>query len=74
MEQFDKMKIAKEIEKSPTEIIRIALNEYKGKEYIDIRQHFKADSGDYLPTKKGVTFNPELIDEVIEGLKALKDK
>jgi len=68
------MTIAKEIEKSPTEIIRIALNEYKGREYIDIRQHFKADSVDYLPTKKGVTFSPELLDEVIQGLKDLKGK
>ncbi len=68
------MKISKEIEKGPTEIIRIALNEYKGKEYIDIRQHFKSSSEDYLPTKKGVTFNPEIIDEVIGGLKALKSK
>ena len=69
-----KLKDYSEEEKSPTEIIRIALNEYKGKEYIDIRQHFKADSGDYLPNKKGVTFNPEVIDEVIEGLKSLKGK
>jgi hypothetical protein len=65
---------AKEIQKSETEKIMIALREYKGKKYVDIRQHFKADSGDYLPTKKGITFSPEALDEAIEGLKALKVK
>jgi len=66
--------IVKEINKSSTEKIMIALREFKGREYIDIRQHFKNKSEDWIPTKKGVTFNPEVIDEVIEGLKALKDK
>ena len=68
------MKIGNDIEKSETDIIRIALNEFKGREYVDIRQHFKNEDGEYTPTKKGVTFNPELIDEVIEGLTALKEK
>lgn len=67
------MKIGKDIEKNQTDIIRISLNEFKGIEYVDIRLYFKNDSGDYLPTKKGVTFNPEVIDEVIEGLKELKN-
>jgi len=61
-----------DIEKRDNEIIRISIKEYKGYEYVDIRQHYKNDDGEFLPTKKGVTFNPELIDEVIEALESLK--
>ena len=66
------MKIAKEIEKGEG-IIRVALQEYRGHEYIDIRQYYKDNSGDFKPTKKGITFNPEILDEIIEGLEALKE-
>jgi hypothetical protein len=61
-----------DIEKRDTEIIRISLKEYKGHDYVDIRQYYKSDDGEFLPTKKGVTFNPELIDEVIDALRSLK--
>jgi hypothetical protein len=61
-----------DIEKRDTEIIRISLKEYKGHDYVDIRQYYKSDDGEFLPTKKGVTFNPELIDEIIDALRSLK--
>lgn len=61
-----------DIEKRENEIIRISLREYKGHDYVDVRQYFRGEGEEFLPTKKGVTFNPELIDEVIEALQSLK--
>jgi len=62
-----------ELQKGKDKII-IALKEFKGKEYVDIRTHFENDDGDWIPTKKGVTFSPESLDEMIEILKAAKKK
>jgi len=44
------------IEKSQSEQIRLAIKEYKGKQYVDIRTYFiTEETGKWLPTKKGIT-------------------
>ncbi|MCQ2957888.1 MAG: transcriptional coactivator p15/PC4 family protein [Candidatus Gastranaerophilales bacterium] len=52
------------VPRSATEEIQIAINEYKGKKYLDLRVYYTTDDGaSWNPTKKGVTFSPEkLID------------
>lgn len=62
-----------EIAKGKDKII-IAVKEFKGKEYIDIRTHFENDEGDWIPTKKGITLTPDSLDEMIDLLKAAKQK
>ena len=65
-------KVVKEIKKREKVIIRICRGVLGGYDYIEIRQFVANKSGEYLPTKKGLTFNPKLIDEFIEGLVELK--
>ena len=48
-----------EIKKNKTEIIRIKLSEFKGKEFVDCRIFYEKD-GEYHPTKKGISFNQAL--------------
>jgi hypothetical protein len=62
-----------EIPKGKDKII-VALKEFKGKEYIDIRTHFENDEGDWIPTKKGITLTPDSLDEMIDLLKTAKKK
>ena len=50
----------KEIKKNSKEIIRISQSEYKGHSFIDLRIFFENEHGEYLPTKKGISFNPDL--------------
>ncbi|WKZ17750.1 MAG: transcriptional coactivator p15/PC4 family protein [Candidatus Jettenia sp. CY-1] len=64
----DNGKVLGEIVKSETEKIVIAEKEYKGRKYIDMRIYFQGDSGDYMPTKKGVTFSPKFIAAVVKIL------
>lgn len=53
-------------------IIRVSKTTYKEKEYIDVRKYYQdKDTGEWKPTRKGITFNPELKDKVIEGLQQL---
>jgi len=53
-------KILTTIARSATEEIQIAINEYKGKQYLDLRVYYTTDDGlNWNPTKKGVTFSPD---------------
>ena len=62
-----------EIPKGKDKII-VALKEFKGKEYIDIRTYFENDEGDWIQTKKGITLTPDSLDEMIDILKTAKKK
>jgi len=58
-----------DIQKKKNEIIRIERKSYNDFKYIDMRIFFLGDQDKWLPTKKGVTFSPNLINEVIDTLK-----
>ncbi|MCB0279682.1 MAG: transcriptional coactivator p15/PC4 family protein [Calditrichaeota bacterium] len=62
-----------EIEKNSTEVIRFSRTEFRGKPLIDIRVFYQDDDGEYKPTKKGITFSPEIFDEFLEGIEKLKE-
>lgn len=57
-----------EIERNPTERLRISTENFKGRDYIDLRIYYEADGGEWKPTKKGVTIAPDKVEEVIELL------
>ncbi len=58
------------IPKGATERIEIAVSEFKGKKYLDLRTFYTTDEGEsWLPTKKGITVSPdnlELLKDAIE--------
>ena len=55
------------IQKSASEQVRIGINEYRGREYIDIRGFFDSGEG-YRPTKRGVTVPTRLYPELLRGV------
>jgi hypothetical protein len=58
-----------DIERSETEVLRVSAEEYKGRKYIDIRIYFANDEGEWKPTKKGVTIQPDKVDTFLELIK-----
>lgn len=62
-----------EISKGKDKII-VAVREFKGKEYVDIRTHFESNDGDWIPTKKGITLSLDSLDDMIELLQSAKQK
>lgn len=62
-----------EIERNETEVVRIGVEEYKGRKYVDIRTYFENDAGEWKPTKKGVTVAPEKMDEFMELVRKAKE-
>lgn len=68
-------KIIATIPRSATEQLQIAINEYKGKSYLDMRIFYTTDDGaTWLPTKKGVTCSPENIEILKDAIdEAMKE-
>jgi hypothetical protein len=63
------------IRKNAREEIRISRSEFKGYDIVHIRVWFKDhDTGEMRPSRHGLAFRAELVDEVIEGLQAAKDE
>lgn len=67
-------KLIATIPRSSTEQMQIAVKEFKGKSYLDMRIFYTTDEGaSWLPTKKGVTCSPEnleiLKDAIEEAMK-----
>ncbi len=72
------MKQLGEVRKNAKELIRVEEREYKGHRFVDVRVYYEDEaSGEYKPSKKGITLNSEVIEPVIEllkeGVKALKE-
>jgi len=66
----DNSNLLASIPKSPTEQLQIALNEFKGKKYLDLRVYYTTDDGkSWLPTKKGVTIAPDQLQLLADAVK-----
>ncbi len=61
-----------ELERSETEKLIIEDSEYKGHELVTLRIYFLSKEEEWLPTKKGVTFRRDQLDEVIDKLTQIK--
>ena len=62
-----------ELERNPTEQLVIEASEYKGHELVSLRIYFLAEEDKWLPTKKGVTFRRDQLEEVIGYLQQIKE-
>lgn len=63
-----------EIKKNKTNYVQIELREYEGHPYVDVREFYDDEDGRRLPTKKGITFSPKVLDEVVDGLVQLQNE
>ncbi len=62
-------KLISTIERSSTEQLQIAVKEFKGKKYLDLRIFYTTDDGaSWLPTKKGVTVSPNHLSVLKEAI------
>tara|TARA_E500000318_G_C3536390_1_gene202738 strand:- start:107 stop:340 length:234 start_codon:yes stop_codon:yes gene_type:complete len=63
-----------QIKKNSSEVYRIYEKEYEGYKFIDVRIYYMdKETGEYKPTRKGISLMPNNVSEVIEGiLKAME--
>jgi hypothetical protein len=69
----DASKTVHVFQKNALEEVRASISHYKGKQYMDLRVYYKADDGEYKPSKKGITLVPDLLKELEEAVKKLRD-
>jgi hypothetical protein len=60
-----------EIQKNSTERIRVSRRSYEGHEFIDIRIFFEDDTGEWKPTKKGITIAPDKVKKLVDILQSM---
>jgi hypothetical protein len=61
-----------ELSRSTTEKLIIEESEFKGHDLVSLRIYFLSDDESWLPTKKGVTFKREQLDDVLNALNQIK--
>ena len=61
-----------ELERSETEKLIIESSEFKGRDLVSLRIYFLSKEQEWLPTKKGVTFRRDQLDEVLDALNNIK--
>ena len=71
---YDKETLVSEIEKNETKKIRVTVGEKKNNAYINIREWYLDGEGEWRPGKQGMTFNYELLNEVIDILSYIKEE
>ena len=71
---MNKENIITQIKKNSNEVYRIYEKEYEGYRFIDVRIYYMdKETGEYKPTRKGISLMPNNVPEVIEGiLKAME--
>ena len=63
-----------ELERSETERLIVESSEFKGRELVSLRIYFLSKEEEWLPTKKGVTFRRDQLDEILGFLQQIKDE
>ena len=71
---MSKENLITQIKKNSSEVYRIYEKEYEGYKFIDVRIYYMdRKTGDWKPTKKGISLMPNNVPDVIEGiLKAME--
>ncbi len=65
----DEGKMLATVPRSATEQMQIAIKEFKGRSYLDMRIFYTTDDGQtWLPTKKGVTCSPENLETLRDAI------
>jgi len=52
--------------------IHVRLSEFKGRHYLDIRNFYETDDGEWKPTRKGISIPVEFFVEVLDALNEAK--
>ncbi len=65
-------KLIKVIDKGPGGQIHVRLSRFRDRDYLDIRNFYQTDDGNWRPTRKGIAIPVELYDELMAALTAAK--
>ena len=67
--QSGEERLVKAIDKGMGNRIHIRLSRFHDRDYLDIRNFYEADDGEWKPTRKGIAVPVELYGELMDALK-----
>ena len=65
--------IVHEFRKSPDEIVRATIGEFRGRKTVGVRIYYEDVSGEWKPTKKGITLTADLFSELKKAIGLLEE-
>jgi len=66
--------LVRAIEKGLENRIHIRISRFKERDYLDIRNFYQDEAGEWKPTRKGIAVPVEFYDELMDALGAAKDE
>jgi len=66
--------LVRAIDKGLGNRIHVRLSRFRERDYLDIRNFYETDDGEWKPTRKGIAIPVEFYDELIEALGAAKEE
>jgi len=66
--------LVRAIDKGMGNRIHVRLSRFRDRDYLDIRNFYEDDNGDWKPTRKGVAIPVDLYDELMAALAAAKEE
>jgi len=64
--------LVRAIDKGLGNRIHVRLSRFRERDYLDIRNFYETDDGEWKPTRKGIAVPVELYDELIGAIEAAK--
>jgi len=64
--------LVRSIDKGLGNRIHIRISRFKDRDYLDIRNYYEDDAGEWKPTRKGIAVPVEFYDELMESMNAAK--
>jgi len=71
-EQNERLVVAV-VPKGNTARVEVSLRTFRGRQFLDFRTHVLAESGLWVPTKKGFTFAPEQLPDLELAVRKLRE-
>ena len=66
--------LIKVIDKGPGGRIHVRLSRFRDRDYLDIRNFYETEDGEWKPTRKGIAIPVDLYDELLDALAAAKPR
>lgn len=74
MADDDRSDIVAKFEKNSREEVWVSVDDFRGRKIINIRVHYRAESGEWLPGKQGLALSVDSYRDLAEGILKLGEK
>ena len=70
----DEREVVAKFEKNSREEVWVSIDEFRGRKIINLRVHYRSETGDWLPGKQGLALSVERYRDLAEAILQLGEK